>query len=107
MTTQEYSTLKHLEQKFEIAINHNYLPKVLRQDIDLLFKMYEKYTRKKTSRSCSGCVLRVVKYIGKRYMERKEGFAKKKKDNQLEIDFDKTKQEVMKGAEILDSQNEK
>lgn len=81
MTDEQFAALAPYEQNFETALKVNYSRYPGMAAIDMMFRIYRDLTKSRINinRSCSVCVLNLVKNVGKLY------FAEKERREQLAI----------------------
>ena len=74
MTDEQFNILAQFEHNFETALKANYSRYPGREGVDLIFRTYRDITgsRININRSCSVCILNLVKNAGKLYFAEKE-----------------------------------
>ena len=74
MTDEQFNALAPFEHNYETALKANYSRYPGRAAIDTMFAIFREITgsRLNINRSCSTCVLNLVKSVGKLYFEEKE-----------------------------------
>jgi len=74
MTDEQFNALAPFEHNYETALKANYSRYPGRAAIDTMFAIFREITgsRININRSCSTCVLNLVKSVGKLYFEEKE-----------------------------------
>ena len=73
MTEEQFDTLAQYEPNFESALKANYSRYPGREGVDTMFRIYREITntRMNLNRSCSVCILNLVKSLGKLYFAEK------------------------------------
>ena len=73
MTDEQFNILAQYEHNYETALKANYSRYPGREGVDQMFNTYRDITgsRNNINRSCSVCILNLVKKVGKLYFEEK------------------------------------
>ena len=73
MTEEQFNTLAQYEGNFETALKANYSRYPGREGVDTMFRIYREITntRMNLNRTCSVCILNLVKSLGKLYFAEK------------------------------------
>ena len=73
MTEEQFDTLAQYEPNFESALKANYSRYPGREGVDTMFRIYREITntRMNLNRTCSVCILNLVKNLGRLYFAEK------------------------------------
>lgn len=94
MTEEQFNTLAQYEGNFETALKANYSRYPGQEGVTTMFNIYRDltHTRMNLNRSCSVCILNLVKSLGKLYFAektRREEEARKAEEAKMEAELKK------------------
>lgn len=77
MNKSTYNKLKKYEVHLRRAYKGNYVYGLLQTDFDVLYEIYKELGGRENLRyTCTSCILRLTKFLGKLYYEYEENFMK-------------------------------
>lgn len=97
MNKETYEKLKKYYIHLRRGYKGNYVYGLLQKDFDELYKIYKELNGRENLRyTCSSCILRLTKYLGKLYFEYEENLMKEPEVSPIVSD-DETKAKKKKG----------
>ena len=77
MNRETYEKLKKYEAHLRRGYKGNYVYGLLQKDFDVLYEIYKELNGRENLRyTCSSCILRLTKFLGKLYFEYEENLMK-------------------------------
>ena len=77
MNKETYEKLKKYQAHLRRGYKGNYIYGLLQKDFDVLYEIYKELGGRENLRyTCSSCILRLTKYLGKLYFEYEENLMK-------------------------------
>ena len=77
MNKETYEKLKKYEVHLRRGYKGNYVYGLLQKDFDVLYEIYKELNGRENLRyTCSSCILRLTKFLGKLYFEYEENLMK-------------------------------
>lgn len=68
----DFKNVKHLEAKFESAINSRYVTGMMQADLQTVAVIYKECLGRQANLTCGGCVLQMMTQVGRLYRAYKE-----------------------------------
>lgn len=73
-TLDDYNKVKDYEKDFERAINSRYCTGLMKDQLDIIQKIYNETLNRQANLSCGGCVLQMMTSVGRLYFTFKEKY---------------------------------
>ena len=104
MNKETYEKLKPYYIHLRRGFKGNYIYGLLQKDFDVLFEIYKSLGGRENLRyTCSSCILRLTKFLGKLYFEYEENLMKEPEVSPV-ISDDETKEKKPRGRKKKESQ---
>lgn len=68
----DFEQVRHLEAKFESAINSRYVTGMMQEDLKKVAVIYKECLGRQANITCGGCVLQMMTQVGRLYRAYKE-----------------------------------
>ena len=99
---EDYEQVKVYEKDFTRAINSRYCSGLMKDQLDIIQKIYNETLNRQANLSCGGCVLQMMTSVGRLYFAFKEKYMA-----QLEEEKKAQKEQTIKKKRVRRKKNEK